>query len=157
MKKKRTYQEEVEKLLKAIDISIESFKTYPPKDWTPDIVKMVTSNLEKDKLRIINAEPKYRTLASLKYDIEAVFTYFQEGAGETVEYFWNKILEINLDYKRENKLEKILKRGKIRGRIEYEYVTDMIVVAEQVGMTSEEEIKRLSEMLGEYESKKKNN
>ena len=118
---------------------------------------MVTSNLEKDKFRRIDAEQKIKTLASLKYDIKAVFTYFQEGAGETVEYFWNKICEANLDYKRENKLEKILNRGKIRGRIEYEYVTDMIVVAEQVGMTSEEETKRLSEMLGEYESKKKNN
>ena len=157
MTKKRTYQEEVEKLCKSIDIAIDSYKTHPPKDWTPDIVNMVTSNLEKDKFRRIDAEQKIKTLASLKYDIKAVFTYFQEGAGETVEYFWNKICEANLDYKRENKLEKILNRGKIRGRIEYEYVTDMIVVAEQVGMTSEEETKRLSEMLGEYESKKKNN
>ena len=155
MKKKRTYQEEVEKLHKAIDISIDSYKTYPPKDWTPDIVNMVTSNLEKDKLRRIEVEPKFRTLASLKYDIEAVFTYFQEGAGETVEYFWKKINEVGLDYKRENKLENILNRGKIRGRIEYEYVTDMIVVAKQVGMTNENETKQLSEMLGQYESTRK--
>ncbi|PTB97354.1 hypothetical protein C9994_03200 [Marivirga lumbricoides] len=155
MKKKRTYQEDVEKLFKAIDISIESYKTYPPKDWTQDIVKMVTSNLEKDKLSIINAEPKFRTLASLKYDIEAVFTYFQEATGETVEYFWKKIDEAGLDFKRENKLEKILDRGKIRGRIEYEYVTDMIIVAEQVGMTSKEETKRLSDMLGNYEARKR--
>ena len=155
MKKKRTYQEEVEKLCKAIDISIDAYRTYPPKDWTPDIVKMVTYNLEKDKLRRLDAEPKFRTLASLKYDIEAVFSHFQEGAGETVEYFWKKIREANLDYKRENKLENILNKGKIRGRIEYEYVTDMIIVAEQVGMTNKEETMKLSVMLGEYESRKK--
>jgi hypothetical protein len=155
MKKKRTYQEEVEKLYKAIDISIDSFNTHPPKDWTPDIVKMVTSNLKKDKIRIIEAEPKFKTLASLKYDIKAVFTYFQEGAGETVEYFWRKISEAELNYKREHQLEKILNRGKIRGRIEFEYVTDMIVVAEQVGMTSKEETLKLSDMLGEYESRNK--
>ena len=35
MKKKRTYQEEVEKLFKAIDISIDAYKKHPPEDWTP--------------------------------------------------------------------------------------------------------------------------
>ena len=153
--KRRTYQEEVEKLCRAIDISIDSYKSHPPKGWTPEIVNMVTSNLEKDKLSRIEAEPKFRTLASLKYDIEAVFTYFQEATGKTVEYFWKKIGEADLDYKRENKLEKILNRGEIKGRIEFEYVTDMIVVAEQVGMTSKEETIKLSIMLGEYESRSK--
>ena len=157
MNKRRTYKEEVEKLCKAIDISIETYKTYPPKDWTPEIINMVTSNLEKDKLSRIETEPKFKTLASLKYDAEAVFTYFQEATGETVEYFWEKIGEADLDYKRENKLEKILNRGKIKGRIEFEYVTDMIVVAEQVGLTSKEETIKLSVMLGQYESRNKNN
>jgi hypothetical protein len=157
MKKKKTYQEEVEKLCKSIDISIDSFTTHPPKSWTPDIVKMVISDLEKDKLRRMNTEPKFRTLASLKYDVEAVFTYFQEGSGETVEYFWNKIRQANLDFERENKLKKILNRGKIRNRLEYEYVTDMIVVSEQIGMTSETETKILNKILDIYESKKKNN
>ena len=154
-KKRRTYQEEVEKLCRAIDISIDSYKSYPPKDWTPEIVNMVTSNLEKDKLSRIEVEPKFRTLASLKYDVEAVFTYFQEATGKTVEYFWKKIGEADLDYKRENKLEKILNRGKIKGRIEFEYVTDMILVAEQLGMTSKEETIKLSIMLGEYEARSK--
>ncbi|ANQ51758.1 hypothetical protein MY04_4420 [Flammeovirga sp. MY04] len=155
MKKRRTYKEEVEKLCKAIDISIDAYKTYPPKNWTPEILNMVISNLEKDKLSRIEAEPKFRTLASLKYDIEAVFTYFQEDTGKTVEYFWKKLEDASLEYKRENKLEKILNRGRIRGRIEYEYVTDMIVVAEQVGMTSKEETIKLSDMLEEYESRNK--
>jgi hypothetical protein len=155
VQKRKSYQKEVEKLCKAIDISIDSYKTYPPKDWTSEIINMVTSNLEKDKLSRIEAEPKFRTFASLKYDIEAVFTYFQEATGKTVEYFWKKIGEAELDYKRENKLEKILNRGKIRGQIEYEYVTDMIVVSEQVGLTSKEETLKLSDMLGEYESRKK--
>ena len=39
--------------------------------------------------------------------------------------FGKKIGEADLDYKRENKLEKILNRGEIKGRIEFEYVTDM--------------------------------
>ncbi len=155
MEKRRSYKEEVEKLCKAIDISIESFKTFPPKDWTSDNLNMATSILEKIKQRRLDAEPKFRNLASLKYDIEDLFTYFQEATGDTVEFFWKKINETGLDYKRENKLEKILTRGKIRGRIEYEYVTDMIMVAEQVGLTTKEETTKLSEMLGDYEFKKK--
>ena len=156
MKKKQSYQEEVDKLLKVIDISIDAYKTYPSQGWTPDIINMVTTNLKKDKIRILEAEPKFRTLTSLKYDIEAVFTFFQEGTGETVEYFWRRLKECGLDYKRENKLEKILKRGKIRGRIEYDYVTDMIVVAEQVGLTTKTETAKLSDMLRAYELKRKN-
>lgn len=155
VKKRRTYKEEVKKLCLAIDIAIDAFKRYPPKDWTPEVLNMVTSNLQNDKLARIEVEPKHRTLASLKYDIQAVFTYFQEGTGEAVEYFWEKIVETKLDYKRENKIEKILKRGKIRGRIEFDYVTDMIVVAEQIGMTSNEETQKLSAMLKEFESLKK--
>lgn len=141
--------------MKAIDISIESYKKYPPKDWTPEIVKMVTTNLEKDKIGRLSAEKSFMNLASLKYDVEAVFTYFQEGTGDIVEYFWKRIDEEGLDYQRENKLEKILTRGKIRGRIEYDYVTDMIVVAEQVGLTTKEDTKKLNQMLAEYESKGK--
>lgn len=153
MAKKRSYQNEVDKLFKAIDIAADAYKNYPPKNWTPDIIEMVSENLEKDKVRILAAEPKFRTSASLKYNIEAVFTYFQEESGPTVEYFWNQSKESGLDYKRKNKLEKILKRGKIISRIEYDYITDMIVVAEQIGLTTKTETLQLSEMLGEYESK----
>lgn len=153
MKIKKTYQEEVEKLLKAIDISIDAYRKYPPKNWTQDIVNMVTENLEKDRKQILNADKKFRTLASLKYDIESVFTYFQEGTGEAVEYFWHRIRETELDYVRENKLEKILKRGKIKGNIEYDFVTDMIVAAEQTGMINQDEREKLNIMIGDYERK----
>lgn len=152
---KKSYQNEVEKLFKAIDLSIEAYKKYPPKDWTPDIVTMVTTNLEDDKNRILNAEKKFRTLRSLKYDIDAVFTFFQEGAGETVEYFWKRIKEEGLDYERVNKLEKILNRGKIKGRIEYDYVIDIILVAFQNQLITVEELEKLNQMIGEYESRRK--
>jgi hypothetical protein len=155
MKNKRSYQEEVDKLCKAIDLSIEAYTEYPPTGWTAEILKMVTSNLKDHQKRRLVADKRFKTMASLKYDIEAVFTYFQEAAGETVEYFWKRIKEEGLDYTRENKLEKILNRGKIRGRIEFGYVTDMIVVAEQNGLTTIDETQKLSQMLGEYEAKKK--
>ncbi|MGH1384737.1 hypothetical protein [Kordia sp.] len=155
MAKRKSYTEEVEKLSKAIDISIEAYKKHPPNGWTQEHIEMVTSHLEEDKVRRLEATKKFRTMASLKYDIEAVFTYFQEASGTTVEYFWTKIKEAELDYTRENKLEKILNRGKIKDAIEYNYVTDMLMVAEQTGLTTTTQTEQLNKMLDDYESKKK--
>ena len=155
MKKKRTYQEEANKLATAIDIAIEAFTVECPPDFEKSHQEHTISCYANWKESCLNPEPQFRNLASLKYSINDVFTYFQEGTGKTVEYFWKKINDAKLDYKRENKLEKILNRGKIRGRVEYDYVTDMIVVAEQAGMTSKEETIKLSDMLREYESSKK--
>lgn len=152
---KKSYQNEVEKLFKAIDLSIEAYNKYPPKDWTPDIVKTVTTHLEGHKNRILNAEKKFQTLRSLKYDIDAVFTFFQEGSGEAVAYFWKRIEEEGLDYERVNKLEKILNRGKIKEIVEYDYVIDIMLVAEQKQWITVEELKKLNQLIGEYESKRK--
>lgn len=156
MKKKRTYQEEANKLSIAIDIAIEAFKLECPPDFNKDDQEHIISCYTDWKEKCLNPEPQFKNLTSLKYSINDVFTYFQEGKGKTVEYFWKRIKEEGLDYKRENKLKKILNRGKIRGQIEYDYVIDMIVVAEQVGLTTKEETVVLSKMLGEFEAKKKN-
>jgi len=155
MKKKRTYQEEANKLAAAIDLAIEAFKVECPSDFTKSHQQHTISCYADWKESCLNPEPQFRNLTSLKHSINDAFTYFQEGTGRTVEYFWYRIKEEGLDYERENRLEKILKREKISGRIEYNYVIDMIVVAEQVGLTNNEEITKLSEMLGEYESKNK--
>ena len=155
MKKKRTYEDEANKLATAIDIAIEAFNVECPPDFERSHQEHTISCYANWKESCLNPEPQFRNLASLRYSINNVFTYFQEGKGKTVEYFWKKINEAKLDYKRENKLEKVLNRGKIKGRVEYEYVTDMIVVSEQVGMTSKEETIKLSDMLGEYESRNK--
>ncbi len=60
-----------------------------------------------------------------------VFTYFQEANGDTVEYFWRRLKEENLDSKRVTKLELILKRARIKNQEEYDFVTDTIVPFEQ--------------------------
>ncbi len=151
---RKTYEEEAEKLSRAIDIAIESYKARPPYQWNNHHIEIVTSHLIQDRYHVLNPEPKFKSLASLKYAIETVFTYFQEGTGPTVEYFWNRINESGLDYERVNKLEKILIRGKIRGRIEYDYVTDILVVAQQTNMVTKDEAIRLSEFLNNFEKKK---
>lgn len=66
------------------------------------------------------------------------------------------IYEVPHNSKKENKLEKILFLGKIKGRVEYKYVTEMVLITKQIKMTSKEETRQLSDMLGQYESRKNN-
>jgi hypothetical protein len=155
MKIKKTYEEEAKKLAAAIDLAIEALEKHCPAGMEKIHQNHFISCYSNWKEDCLNPKPEFKKISSLKYTIQAVFTYFQEGTGETVEYFWKRIREEKFEYVRENKLEKILNRGKIRGRIEYEYVTDMIVVAEQIGLSTKSESKRLSKMLGEYETGKK--
>lgn len=48
-----------------------------------------------------------------------------------------------------------MKRGKINNRIEYEYIIDIIVSAEQENRITIDEVKILTEMIGAFENKKK--
>jgi hypothetical protein len=153
MKKRKSYADELQKFVQAIDIAIDAYRSYPPPMWTAEIVDMVTGNLQQDKIRRLEADQKFQNLASLKYDIDTLFIYFQEAQGPTVDYFWKEIKQAGLDYQREDKLSKVLKRGKIRGRIEYDYITDILVAAEQVGDISAEQAEQLRAMLAAYERK----
>jgi hypothetical protein len=150
----RSYDDEAIKLSKAVDIAIESFEKYPPEIWTKDTFAQVVKCYREFKENALNPEPRFRKIASLKYTIENVFTYFQESNGKDVEYFWRKIKEQELDYVREDRLWKIIKRGKIKTRIEFEYITDIIVGAEQERRITESEAEKLASMIGEFESRK---
>ena len=156
MKNRKVYEIEAQKLAKAIDIAIEAFNKYIPENFEQKHLDHIINCYLEWKKEILNPEPKYRNLTSLKYKINDVFTLFQEDKGETVEYFWKRINESELDYKRVNKFGKIIKRGKIKGRIEYEYIIDMIVVAKQTKMINENEYKMLNEMLNEMINKYEN-
>jgi hypothetical protein len=150
MKPRKNYEEEALRLSKVIDIAIETFEMHDGKDhaW---FIKVYSEWKEM----LFNSDRKYKTMASLKYDIENVFTMFQEGTGKEVEYFWEQIQKQKLDYIREDKLAKILHRGKIRGRIEYEYATDIVVVATQEKRITEEQATQLKAMIGDFEIKKR--
>lgn len=154
MPKTRTYETESQKLANAIDIAVEAFTNVCPENFTLENQNHMIKTYQGWKESCLNPEPKFRNLSSLKYEIDAVFTYFQEGAGPTVEYFWNRIKGENLDYKRENKLKKVLDRGKIKGRVEFNFVIDMFVVAQQNGMISQEEAEQLNVMLEKFEQRK---
>ena len=154
MAKTRTYESESQKLVKAIEIAVETFRDKCPENFTPEHQEHFIKTYLGWKESCLNPERKYRNLNSLKYDIEAVFTYFQEGAGPTVEYFWKRIKDENLDYTRENKLSKILDKGKIRTRIEFDYVIDMFVIAQKNGMITRDQAIKLSAMIENFEQKR---
>lgn len=148
------YLEAVKNLTNAINIAIEVFQKYPPKEL--DDVQLnhiinVYSNWGKE---VISPEPKYDNLASLKYSIEAVFTYFQEGSGVTVEEFWVRIKEAQLPYQRVNKLTKILKRKKIKNDIEYDFIIDVLVPYQQENLISDNDVILLNQMIKEFENRK---
>ncbi|EMS32935.1 hypothetical protein C943_00942 [Mariniradius saccharolyticus AK6] len=151
---KKDYDTEAIKLAKAVDIAIDSFTKFPPKDFTKENLDHVVKVYSEWKNSILNPEPKFRKIASLKYHIQDVFTYFQESGGEAVEYFWRLLDKENLGFTREDKLRKIIDRGKIKGLIEYDLVVDSIVAAEQEKRISRQEANQLSKMLGEFESRK---
>ena len=150
MKPRKKYADEVVKIISAIDIAIEAFEKFDVKD------KDVFIRVYKDyKEKRLNAEAQYRNMASLNYTIADILTWFQEGTGDDVEYFWKQVEKQNLGYIREDKLAKILNRGKILGRIEYEYVTDVIVAAEQENRITENQAVQLKIMVGDFEIRRR--
>ncbi|RYJ42440.1 hypothetical protein [Flavobacterium beibuense] len=151
---KKTYDEEAKKLANAIDIALDAFEQYPVKGLTPDQRNMMINSYLEFRHSALNPLPQYKKLASLKYLITDVFIYFNEATGDTVEYFWKQIHLNNLDYQRENKLLKILKRQKIKDRIEYEYVTDIMVHYHQQGLISDEELLQIQKMIEAFENKR---
>ncbi|RNI23119.1 hypothetical protein [Rufibacter latericius] len=148
---KRDYNSEAEKVARAIDIAIESFSKYPPTGFNEAHVNQFIKVYSENKESALNPLPQYRKLASLKYIVNDILIFFQESKGEAVEVFWKKVNQENLGYKREDKLRKILDRGKIRGRIEYELAVDSIVAAEQEGRITKEEASLLGELIGAFE------
>lgn len=148
---KRSYEEEAIKLSKAIDIAIESFEKYPREIWTKKTQVHIIGCYREWKEMALNPKPEFRKIVSLNYIINDTFTIFHESDGKDVEYFWKQIKANNLDYVREDKLWKIIKRGKIKNRIEFEYVTDLIVVAEQENRITKSNAEKLAEMVGEFE------
>ncbi len=147
------YDQAVSDLFSAIDTAIESLKKFPVKEWDEDTINYIITCYQDDKAQILNAEPKFRNMRSLKYDEDKVFAPFHEGSGSHVEYFWSKIKEQNLPFKRENKLGKILKRKKIKDDIEYDFVVDVLVPYMQEGLISEEEANLLKGYIGDFEQR----
>lgn len=152
---KLSYQEQAENLSKAIDIAIYSVQTYPSKGLRAsdidDFIKVYTE-AKKDAL---HPKPNFANVKSLKYIIEDVFIYFQESSGPAIEWFWKEIKAKDLPYQRKNKLKAILKRKKIKNKIEYDFVIDVMVPYQSGELITEQEVTALNQYLSDFEEKKK--
>ncbi len=134
------------KIIKMIDIAIIAYSEKGDKSITSNFLPFYNSL--KDDLKI-----KSNRLSSLKFYEEQALTYFQEGAGKVVELFWEKINDANIDYKRENKLLKILGRKKIKNESEYHLATDAMLPQLQMGIITQTDFDNLSRMIGDFENK----
>lgn len=149
----KKYIEKANALLEATEIAIDVLNSTTPKGFTQQDIELFLQHYLNVRESLINPDPQYANLQSLKYKVQDVFTYFQEASGNHVERFWQKIKEKNLPFERENLLLKILTRNRIRNFIEYEYVTDVMTPFVQEGLISEEEYGTLSKLLGDYEKR----
>lgn len=148
---KLSYEEQTRQLIAAIDIAVTSFELYSPKNWDNNTKQHIVNTYISWKNDLKNPNPKFKNKKSLSFVIVEVLTYFQESSGEAVNYFWQQIENTGLDFKRENKLNKIIKRKKIKTLIEYDFIIDVLVPYQQVGLINDEEVKALNKMLLEFE------
>lgn len=149
---KSTYEEQAKRLVVAIEIAINSLQILPPSNWDETSIQQAINTYLSFKNSLINPEPRYRNIKSLRYLENDVFTYFQESSGKTVDFFWEQINRWGLDYQRENKLVKIVKREKIRNQLEYDFIIDVLVPYQQEGIISIEEANLLNQLIAEYET-----
>jgi hypothetical protein len=149
------YAQAADNLCKAIDVAVQVFEEFPPKELAEGQLKHIIDTYLEFRNNAKNPAPQYRNLKSLSYDIENVFIYFQEGSGKAVNVFWDKIKELNLPYKRENKLAKILKRKKIKNDIEYDFIIDVLVPYQQEKLIDENDVILLNQLIEEFENRTK--
>lgn len=150
---KPSYDDKAKKVVAAIEVAVNSFKSIPPKDWDEKTIQHVVKTHLDWKEVVLNPLPQYKNMTSLRILESDVLTFFQEGSGETVDYFWLQIKDKGIDYKRENKLAKILRKKKIKTEIEYNFVIDTIVPYQQEGIIDSYEVDLLNKLLLEYEQK----
>ena len=88
-----------------------------------------------------------RGLAQLE---DIFFTSWNEESGEDVERFWQLVAERGLPFERKDIVRDALNRGRINNEMEYQTVTDSIVIQQQMGKITAAEAERLDKMLGQF-------
>jgi hypothetical protein len=152
------YKQKVDLYLRVIEVIRPLFIDNPNFWGGPFVVHANLEVLAKIELNLRDAlldnKKKIGKSSFMDWD-EYLLTGFNEGHGEVVELFWQKVKEQNLPLQRVNKMAKILKRGRIKDEYEYDFVTDVIVPYMQEGMITAEEEVRLKDMLGKFELKQR--
>jgi hypothetical protein len=149
--KRQTYQERAVRLAKTIDIAekvIIDSKSLDKKTrthflkWGREIKHIV-----------LNPEPQFKKVASLKYLEDDFLIYWNEADGEDIEKFWTELYKNGIDFERKDTLRAVLKRKRIKDIHEYDNVIDNIVVAEQIGRIDKNQVKELNQLIEEFEQR----
>jgi hypothetical protein len=136
---------------KIVEIGIRAVDKYPPEDLLDDKKKRIfLSHLIsiKDKSLKINNR-KY-----LEAEKQVALTFFQEGKGEAVDFFWKEVKKQNLPIEKVDKLSKILKKNNISTLNEYDYINESIVTLRRDNIITDEEQIHLNKLLGDFEEKR---
>ena len=99
------------------------------------------------------ADPVNANLRGLAELENIFFTEWNEGSGEHVERFWQLVAERDLPFERKDIVRDVLNRGRINNEMEYQTITDSIVIQQQMGKISVAEAEKLAKMLGQFEER----
>lgn len=151
---RQSYEQRAEQFAKVCDIAIQmlSDANIPLEEKT----RMIRTSMS-DKELALHPEPMYKRIGSLKCIEAEHFWYWNEHQGVHIDKFWQEVKAAGLGYHRKDIFVKILMRGRIGNRIEYDYVIDEILVAEQTERITKEEVARLNNYLLNYEKLKSKN
>jgi hypothetical protein len=152
MSKTSKYEEQAGKLVKVIDIAEQIIKEAP--DFNAELAKPTLDFYTRIKYMVLNPEPQFKKLVSLKYLESDFFALWNEASGPDVDKFWNRIFQSKLGYVRKDTIQAVLKRGKVKNIQEFDFVTDNIVVYEQTGLLNQEQVIKLKKHIGEFEGRK---
>ena len=148
---KPEYDIQANEVANIIDIAIRAFKDHPSDGFSESDINHFVNTYSELKDNAINPEPKFANLKSLKQVKSDALIFFQEGSGKSVDCFWKTISEQKIPLKREtNKLDKILKKGKIKDEMEYDWLIDTYT---SFSLT-DHEIDKINGMIEKFENGK---
>jgi hypothetical protein len=146
------YAEQADKFAKAVDIAEQVIKESA--DFNADLAKSMLDFGTQVKHMALNPEPQFRRLVSLKYLESDFFIFWNESIGRDVDKFWNRVFENKLGYVRKDAIQDVLKRKKIKNIHEFDFIVDNIVVYEQTGRLSEQQVIELNKYIAGFEKRK---
>lgn len=142
------YQQEANRLCRALDIAIDTFSRFLPDGSTEEDRQSMISYYEQYKDEIMNPIPEFRDLESLQWSKRDIFNYYEVFFGEMAEYFWKGIEEAGLGYERPNYLREVVEKGEEpHFWVDNKSVEQSILAALQKGTLTAEEANKLRGML----------
>lgn len=139
-------------LTAAIEVALDVIAQHPS-EWTGKELELFLDSYRmlRYHAEYVDPDPRIQKARLAGLETEAL-TYFNEGSGPVVDAFWVRVAALGLPYARRDRLAEILRRGRIKSRVEYELAVDLLVVAQQEGRIDAAQAKSLAQWIGDYES-----